>query len=110
MVLENPRIRFEMVYQEVGSERGKLLIQYGVSWTEMISELRGQQGNLVDRYDALSDEINSDIYGRYSKGILSQNELQSYYEKLLAWKSASLALFEQYRRIKSCNKQMALIG
>ncbi len=69
------------------------MMQRGLSWAEMLDEAIKLYPALSEEIARLAEEIDSNIYGKYVDGTLTQQELESYYEKLGEWKRLSMQLF-----------------
>ena len=99
--VENPLPRFEMVFNQVQEESRRVMIEQGVSWAELLDGAGRFAPTLTNMVLRLSDEIDSDVYGRYVDGTLTQEELDEYYEKLDKWRRLScemLQVFQDTRR------------
>lgn len=90
---EDPLPRFMTVWKRVQERRREVMVRCGISWAELIIEARKIDPALTDAVLAQWDEINTDIYGRYTEGKLTCRMLQDYCRKLDEWKRLSFQMF-----------------
>ena len=94
--VENPLPRHDMVFNEIQEESRRVMIKKGVSWAELLDGAGKIAPELTDMVLRLCDEIDTDVYGRYVDGTLTQEELEEYYQKLDRWKRLSLEMLQVF--------------
>ncbi len=99
--VENPLPHFEMIFKQIEEKRREVMIQQRVSWAELLDGAARVAPALTELVIRLSEEIDTDIYGRYVDGTLTQQELEAFYEKLDQWKRLSLKLFQLFSAHRS---------
>jgi hypothetical protein len=91
--VENPLPKFEMTWKSVQKERQHVMAKCGLSWAELLAEAAKRNPELTEMVCTLADQLDSNIYGRYVDGVLTQEELDQYYQKLDEWRRVSLEMF-----------------
>jgi hypothetical protein len=95
--VQNPMLVFEHVYREIDHLFEALYRRYDATFDDLADFLRHREPNVLDRIQTFESQIDSDVYGTFRDGRLSDTQFRHWKQRLEMWAStlrSALRLFE----------------
>lgn len=83
--LENPLPKWGEAWYQVKSLIQSRCKRLGITYTQLITSARQIYPELADAFLSLSEVLDSDLYGKWSDGTLTSDELSQFYRRLDQW-------------------------
>ena len=94
-VIEDPEYLFKQARDEIEEEAERVMAEKGMRYEEWDQWVKKTYPDAYQRlWGELYERINTDIWGKYRDGILTQEELERWKERLGQWKGEWLEILK----------------
>ncbi|MBC8183756.1 hypothetical protein H8E88_21910 [candidate division KSB1 bacterium] len=92
----NPEIKLKSVISWINNSTEQLKKSLNVSDKDIDSWLKQYRAGQYEALWNFFDSVNTDIYGRFTAGTLTQSELNMWEKNLEKWRDGYIALLREY--------------
>jgi len=90
----SPLALFQRAHAQVAATIKNECMSRGLSYAELLAEIRRTDPLIVDQYLMSSDSVNCDIYGRWVNGTITEEGFQQFTRLVEQWLSTTMEMLQ----------------